>query len=199
MYEFPVKIIKSGYSECSRSWTTLKSCIVPYFRIYYVAYGQGQVSIENRKFNLEQGSIYFIPGENSFIPTQEEYRWYVEELSELIENANTDECKVIIINNEDNYLNARTTPCFARFIYPTIGYDGWLYHCSQSSGSNFRSQALGNLATDNFWDLFYNYDSNNLEKQINSCTQKMESNNCRCDRKEHTVNAMINKNDFFKK
>jgi MoaA/NifB/PqqE/SkfB family radical SAM enzyme len=139
-----------------------------------------------------------VAGENSFIPTPEEYNRYIKELTELIEEANDDECRVIIINNDDKFLIARTTPCFARFIYPTIGYDGWLYHCSQSSGSNFRSQALGNLATDNFWDLLYDYEANDLDSYFSGCTQKMESNNCRCDRKEHTVNTMINGNNFFK-
>ena len=129
--------------------------------------------------------------ENSFIPTTEEYQFYVKGLEKIIKDANTEECNVIIIDNNDNYLKARTTPCFARFIYPTIGYDGWLYHCSQSSGSNFRSQALGNLAINNFWDLFYDYDANNLDKYFERCSLKMESNNCRCDRKEHTVNAMM--------
>lgn len=140
-----------------------------------------------------------IVGENSFIPTKDEYNQYIKELTKFIEDANDDACRVIVTKNDDIFLKARTTPCFARFIYPTIGYDGWLYHCSQSSGSNFRSQALGNLATDNFWDLLYDYDAKNLDSYFAGCTKKMESNNCRCDRKEHTVNTMINENGFFKK
>ena len=137
------------------------------------------------------------PGENTFIPTKEEYNNYLSELNKIIEESNTDSCRVIVTQNDDIFLKARTTPCFARFIYPTIGYDGWLYHCSQSSGSNFRSQALGNLSTHNFWDLLYDYDSKNLENYFGACSKKMEENNCRCDRKEHTVNNSINKAGFF--
>ncbi len=140
-----------------------------------------------------------VPGENPFIPTQIEYQDYINELTQIIESFSDESCKVIVVKSDDKFIQARTTPCFARFIYPTIGYDGWLYHCSQSSGSNFRSQALGNLATDNFWDLLYDYDANNLDNYFSSCSKKMENNNCRCDRKEHTVNSLIKDNGFFNK
>ncbi len=138
-----------------------------------------------------------VMGENAFVPTKDEYNSYIQEIEKIVEESNTENCKVLIIENDEKFLRARSTPCFARFIYPTIGYDGWLYHCSQSSGSNFRSQAFGNLATENFWELLYDYDANNLDTYFTSCNQKMAENNCRCDRKEHTVNTMIKENGFF--
>ena len=138
-----------------------------------------------------------VMGENEFVPTQAEYNTYIDGLIKDIEAANDENCRVLVAKNEDKFLKARTVPCFARFIYPTIGYDGWLYHCSQSSGSNFRSQAFGDLSKSNFWDLLYDYDSKNLDGYFAGCAKKMEENNCRCDRKEHTVNTSINEGGFF--
>lgn len=155
------------------------------------------VGVDLIRFSCPQIPRGDVMGENAFVPTKEEYDAYIDTLIKDIEGANDDTCKVLVTKNEDKFLKARTVPCFARFIYPTIGYDGWLYHCSQSSGSNFRSQALGNLSTDNFWDLLYDYDSKNLEGYFAGCAQKMAENNCRCDRKEHTVNTSINQAGFF--
>ncbi len=136
-------------------------------------------------------------GENLFIPSPDEYRKYIAQLEAVVEAETTESCKILVTPNEGMFLKARTTPCFARFIYPTIGYDGWLYHCSQSAGSNFRSQALGNLATHDFWDLLYDYDAANLGAYFKTCEGLMNANGCRCDRKEHTVNTTLNENGFF--
>ena len=56
----------------------------------------------------------------------------------------------------------RSLPCFARFIFPTVGYDGWLYNCSQSSAPNFHGTALGDLSQAKFWDLYYDYDASDF-------------------------------------
>ena len=59
-----------------------------------------------------------------------------------------------IFDNENNISDFRTMPCFARFIYPAVAYDGYLSHCSQSGAIRFRDMSLGNLQNNNFWDLF---------------------------------------------
>ena len=79
-------------------------------------------------------------------------------------------------------------PCFARFVYPTVGFDGWLYHCSQSSAPNFRLMALGDLNKYNFWDLFYNYDISRMDEYFDQCGANMKKTGCRCDRKMHILN-----------
>lgn len=129
--------------------------------------------------------------ENNFIPSSEEYRRYIKDLFPIIEEQDETSCRAIVVENDDIFLSPRVVPCYARFIYPTIGFDGWLYHCSQSSGSNFKNMALGNLATQNFWDIFYNYDAENMGKYISDCSVNMETNDCRCDRKEHVVNTTL--------
>ena len=84
-------------------------------------------------------------------------------------------------------------------MYPTVGFDGWLYNCSQSSAPNFRSSALGDLTKSDFWDLFYNYENDNFESFSKKCNIKINNSGCRCDRKEHVVNASIIKSEIFKK
>jgi MoaA/NifB/PqqE/SkfB family radical SAM enzyme len=137
------------------------------------------------------------PGTNEFVPTAQEYAGYIADLEPVVASEAADTCSILLSPQEDMYRHARTLPCFARFIYPTIGYDGWLYHCSQSAGVNFRSQALGNLATHDFWDLMYNYDPADLPGYFRGCASLMEGNGCRCDRKEHTVNASLRDSGSF--
>ncbi len=51
--------------------------------------------------------------------------------------------------------------------------------------------SLGNLQTTDFWDAFYDYDSKNLFSFMKNQFKKMVNNDCRCDRKEHTVNQIF--------
>tara|TARA_B100000242_G_C43009306_1_gene469186 strand:+ start:535 stop:882 length:348 start_codon:yes stop_codon:yes gene_type:complete len=109
---------------------------------------------------------------------------------------------MIIVANPDLdhgiYNKPRTLPCYARYLFPTIGFDGWLYNCSQSSAPNFRSTALGDLTKNDFWDLFYNYDSKNLDSYLSICNKKIADSGCRCDRKEHIVNQSVIDSKVFK-
>ena len=115
---------------------------------------------------------------------------YIRELRNIIKNYEETNFRISLIE-PDGFTHPRTLPCVARFVYPTIGFDGWLYHCSQSAGPNFRSMALGNLADRDFWDIFYNYSFENKKTYFESCSKEMVNNGCRCDRKEHTVNQEI--------
>ena len=81
----------------------------------------------------------------------------------------------------------RAIPCYARFAHPAIGLDGYLYHCSESSSPDFHSQALGNLKDNNFWDLYYNYNKDVVERDF----ELMEKNKCMCDRKLYIVNKEL--------
>jgi len=82
-------------------------------------------------------------------------------------------------------------PCFSRFIYPAISYDGYLSNCSQSAATHFKDMALGNLQTSDFWDAFYDYDEKDVFSFMKNEFKKMIKNDCRCDRKEHTVNQIF--------
>ena len=141
-----------------------------------------------------------IPQEPGVIPTVDEKLSYKESLIPIIEAASSDDCSVMMVDADsehDIFQKPRTTPCFARFIYPTIGYDGWLYHCSQSSAPNFRPMALGDLNTEDFWTVFYNYDSKDFGKYLKQCSKKMEQTGCRCDRKMHITNASVIDSSVF--
>jgi pyruvate-formate lyase-activating enzyme len=105
-------------------------------------------------------------------------------LRPLIEELDSPECRVILIEPETEP-KARTLPCLARWVYPTVGFDGWLYHCSQSAAPNFRLMALGDLNKRGFWDVFYDYDLHGMTE----AEKMMVELECRCDRKENAVNS----------
>ena len=88
-------------------------------------------------------------------------------------------------------------PCFARYVFPTVGFDGWLYNCSQSSAPNFRLSALGDLKINNFWDLYYNYKVEKFNDYLISCSKNINDTGCRCDRKEHVLNQQIIDSKIF--
>lgn len=139
--------------------------------------------------------------EKGVIPTQEEINFYISDLNKLKKKYENDKCLIIITNpdgDHDIYNKPRTVPCYARYLFPTVGFDGWLYNCSQSSSPNFRSTALGDLTKDDFWKLFYNYDSENLDSFLNVCNKKISESGCRCDRKEHIVNQSVIDSKIFK-
>ena len=135
------------------------------------------------------------------VQTQQEVNLYISDLNKLQKKYENDKCLILITNpdsDHDIYNKPRTLPCYARYLFPTIGFDGWLYNCSQSSAPNFRSTALGDLNKDDFWKLFYNYESENLDNFMNICNKKISESGCRCDRKEHIVNQSIINSNVFK-
>ena len=142
-----------------------------------------------------------IKTEKGVVPTQEEVNLYISDLNKLKKKYENDKCLILITNpdsDHDIYNKPRTLPCYARYLFPTIGFDGWLYNCSQSSAPNFRSTALGDLNKDDFWKLFYNYESENLDNFMSICNKKISESGCRCDRKEHIVNQSIINSNVFK-
>tara|TARA_B100000989_G_scaffold287115_1_gene256421 strand:- start:6351 stop:7478 length:1128 start_codon:yes stop_codon:yes gene_type:complete len=135
-----------------------------------------------------------IQTDEGVVPLEKEkvnYKKIIERLKSKYENS---DCSILIVDADtdyDIYKKPRTIPCFARYVFPTVGFDGWLYNCSQSSAPNFRSSALGDLTKNNFWDLFYNYDLNNFGSFQKTCNQKIASTGCKCDRKEHVLNQKL--------
>ena len=135
---------------------------------------------------------------NTILPESARIRKIFSTLEMLVANRvqESDHTKVIILNPETQ-LNigaaARTLPCFSRWVFPTVGFDGYLYHCSQSSAPDFRSFCLGKLSGTNFWDLYYDYDAENLTNCISDSGEKMTAAGCRCDRKMHMTNGVVKK------
>ena len=142
-----------------------------------------------------------IKNEPGVIPSQKEVSNYLITLEKLKKKYENEDCSILIVDPDsenDIYNKPRTTPCYARYIFPTVGFDGWLYNCSQSSAPNFRSSAIGDLNQNNFWDLFYNYDDQNIENYLIKCNKKINQSGCRCDRKEHIVNQSVINSNVFK-
>lgn len=136
---------------------------------------------------------------NDFVPTPDQYSQGLLAIQDLARQHSDQTCEIFTVQEQACFRSARTLPCFARFIFPTIGYDGWLYHCSQSSGANFHSQALGDLAKRDFWDLLYDYDAGDLEHYFERTSKDMARNDCRCDRKQHLTNQTVSAMGFFAK
>lgn len=130
---------------------------------------------------------------DSLIPTRTEIADIYKRLKPVIDSFAGERAQVIMLDvDSDHGISARRTlPCFARFIYPAISYDGFLSHCSQSAAPHFRDMALGNLQTRDFWDSFYDYDPADFWNMLDRQHTKMTKNDCRCDRKEHTVNQVF--------
>ena len=130
---------------------------------------------------------------DSIIPTRAEIAEIYKRLKPVIDSFAGGRVQVIILDvDSDHGISVRRTlPCFARFIYPAISYDGFLSHCSQSAAPHFRDMALGNLQTRDFWDSFYDYDPADFWDMLDRQHAKMTKNDCRCDRKEHTVNQVF--------
>lgn len=124
----------------------------------------------------------------------------MDELKDFILDQETKNCKIIIIDPDkenDIFYKDRTLPCVARFIYPTVGFDGRLYQCSQSAAPNFKEMELGDLKNQNFWDLYYNYDVSNFKNFFVESGKLMSKVGCRCDRKEHIANKKIKESQLF--
>lgn len=143
---------------------------------------------------------YRITRNDLYIPCREEVLQYMEHLRPIIEDENSDLCHVLILDLDAEYSTyqlPRTLPCFARFVFPSIGFDGWLSHCSESASPHFRELALGNLNERDFWDIFYDYDTEHFQLYLNKAAEKMNELICKCDRKEHVVNSSIRESGVF--
>ncbi len=134
------------------------------------------------------------------VPLSEEKNKMMIELKEWIQSYDSQECKVLVVDpdSENNiFYKDRTLPCVARFIYPTVGFDGKLYQCSQSAAPNFKATEIGDLKSNNFWDLYYNYDVSDFKKYFSDMGDLMNKVGCRCDRKEHIANQKIKESGLF--
>jgi len=128
------------------------------------------------------------------IPTKQQANDYYSELAPLIEGMDSPSTRVLILNTDEKYKNIprRVLPCLARFIFPTIGYDGFMYHCSQSAAPHFRELSLGNLQETDFWNAYYEYDNDDIWSYMQQTAyETMIRLDCRCDRKEQCVNALF--------
>lgn len=134
------------------------------------------------------------------VPLTQEKNEIMNELKEWILSFNNDECNVLVVDpdTENNiFYKDRTLPCVARFIYPTVGFDGRLYQCSQSAAPNFKDTEIGDLKNKNFWELYYDYDVSDFIGFFKNSAEILAKTGCRCDRKEHIVNTKIAESKIF--
>ena len=128
------------------------------------------------------------------IPTKDQANEYYTKLAPIIKGLDGAGTRVLILNTDEKFENIprRVLPCLARFIFPTIGYDGYMYHCSQSAAPHFRELSLGNLQDTNFWYAYYNYNGDDIWSYMQQTAyETMIKLDCRCDRKEQCVNALF--------
>jgi len=146
------------------------------------------------RFSFPQYPRGATPETDQVVPDFETIQEYVKRVRPIVEEEDSSQCRVILVDydgDNDMYRKSRTLPCFARYIYPTVGFDGYLGNCSDSSIPNYREMALGNLAERDFWDLYYDYDAEDFARQLQRSTCEMNRLGCNCDRKEHLVNNHV--------
>lgn len=139
-------------------------------------------------------------GKIETVPLTEEKSKIMNDLKDWIKSHDSENFRVIITDPDqenDIFYKNRTLPCVARFIYPTVGFDGRLYQCSQSAAPNFKQTEIGDLKNNKFWDLYYNYDVSNFKKFFEETGKLMNKVGCRCDRKEHIANKKIKESNLF--
>ena len=131
--------------------------------------------------------------EGTIIPNRQEVKKIYDDIKPVIDSFKNGKTNVVLFDYDadKSIYEARTLPCFSRFIYPAISYDGYLSNCSQSAATHFKDMSLGNLQTTDFWKAFYNYDEKDIYSFMQNEFKKMIKNDCRCDRKEHTVNQIF--------
>lgn len=134
------------------------------------------------------------------VPLDDEKNEIMFELKDWILSHDSEDCRIFVTDPDsenDIFYKSRTLPCVARFIYPTVGFDGRLYQCSQSAAPNFKETEIGDLKIENFWDLYYNYDVSDFKNFFKTTGKQMNKVGCRCDRKEHIANTKIKKSGLF--
>ena len=143
---------------------------------------------------------YKLTDNDPYILNQKDIDNYINRLTPIITNEDTNDCHIFILNQDKDYSiyrKERTLPCFARFIFPTISFNGWLCHCSESSSPYFKTMSLGDLKKNDFWKLYYDYNSSNIVDYLKYSAKKMSLYGCKCDRKEHVVNDIIKNCNVF--
>jgi len=163
----------SSLKEISKSIDDLQSLEVDTLRFSFP-----QVP---RKYDYKKKTNIFIENRSELI----------KEIKNLIEKKQNNKTFISIVDPDSKYeINElRAIPCYARFAHPAIGLDGYLYHCSESSSPDFHDQSLGNLKDKNFWELYYSYNKENVERDF----KLMAKNSCMCDRKLFIVNREFQK------
>jgi uncharacterized Fe-S cluster-containing radical SAM superfamily protein len=152
-----------------------------------------EAGVDSIRFSFPQLPRGTNTHEGTIIPNREQVKKIYSDIKPVIDQYKNGKTKVILIDYDaENQINeSRTLPCFSRFIYPAISYDGYLSNCSQSAATHFKDMSLGNLQNIDFWDAFYDYDENDIFNFMKKEFEKMIKNDCRCDRKEHTVNQIL--------
>ena len=151
------------------------------------------VGVDLLRFSFPQVPRGEINEDGTIIPSRSMVERAMEWLPDLVGAYHSSERPVLVADYDSDLAitKSRQLPCVARFVFPSIGFDGWLGHCSESAAPHFRDMALGNLAVTDFWDAFYDYHTEDFWAFMQKDYAKMCKNDCRCDRKEHAVNQLF--------
>lgn len=152
----------------------------------------GRFLIDFRNCAIRRFAFFQQPrGRTGFQPTPEQRVEWSHWLKHMGYQFESPGHRVLFVDPAEAIDRHRTLPCVARWVFPTVGFDGWLYPCSQTGAPTFRSLTLGSVAHDSFWRLYYAYDADNIGNMMLKAGQAMENVGCRCDRKAHLVNNLV--------
>ncbi|MBU2561356.1 MAG: radical SAM protein [Nanoarchaeota archaeon] len=74
----------------------------------------------------------------------------------------------------------RTLPCYSRWLYPTVGFDGNLYPCCLTASKEFSAVRIADLKKEDFWGAYYR-----------ALPLDFTAADCQCDRKSEEVNLVL--------
>lgn len=153
----------------------------------------GDAGVDLLRFSFPQLPYGQSSNGGTLVPGRAEVEEYYTRLRPVIDAHQGGSMKVVVLDadGEHGIDRQRTLPCMARFIYPTVGFDGYFAHCSQSAAPHFRDMMIANLAETDFWDAYYDYDADNFWSYMKQQYALMNTLGCRCDRKEHVVNSLF--------
>lgn len=102
----------------------------------------------------------------------------LKELEDFFLNIKKENEKIVYLDFPSS--SERVLPCFTRHIFPTIGYEGYLYPCCSVASKEFEILRIADLKEQSFWESFYKI------KYLDYI-----SANCQCDRNSSETNKEI--------
>lgn len=143
-----------------------------------------QAGADTLRFNFAQVPRAYTGEDDRILPARAHESHIFERIKTIVDERGSDTCRVTIMAREEGREESefQVTPCVARFLTPTIGFDGYLYHCSESAAPDFHASALGNLENVDFWDAYYGYSTNDLASELQAGYAKMKDLACHCNR-----------------
>lgn len=157
-----------------------------------------EAGADTLRFNFAQAPRGYVQLSDQILPVRENEEQIFERIRAVIESVPVESCRVTVMAREVGRETSafQVMPCVARFLTPTIGFDGHLYHCSESAAPDFHSNSLGDLDVVDFWEAYYGYASNDMAVELSESYARMKDLSCHCNRECYRNNIDFKSDSF---